>query len=134
MLTIHCKAQTEVDVLADTISISDFDAIAAPEKMFISTPAEYDKLNHFRNYDSTPLAEIDFEKKILIGYKTYASGCREPKFSVAIKMKGDMYTAYLIVYTKGICRLLHRKICWFVMDKPTANFQMEFKTSFEYSN
>ena len=129
-LCIDAPAQDSV-----SFTVVSIDCLTHPtrkEYLTITNDDDYQALRMYRRRDDdcTPLPEIDFDKKILIGYRIIASGCSKPDYSMVLKKEGKVHYAEVAIRPKGICSMIINDIFWFTIDKPNGSLDIVFSKKF----
>jgi hypothetical protein len=112
----------------DTLSIDCMDYRLQKATLIIQGQEDFEKLNAFRRGpECDPLPQIDFDDKILLAYNVEATGCKPPKCTARIEDVNGEYIVYLTFTTDGGCRMLFRKVFWFLIQKPNIPVNIRFQ-------
>lgn len=94
----------------------------------IRSNEEYNASLH-PNCSSSPLPEIDFSKKVLLGFLLEAKGCSRPKYDFKV-FRSDQNTVFNIeIEEQGMCKALFLKMIWITIDREFGE-----RVSFENTN
>lgn len=77
----------------------------------------YEFISPHPNCSSYVFPEVDFESKILVVINVGSGGCAEPSYAIDVEKESSKCAVTLTVSEKGICRMLHQKSFWLLLDR-----------------
>jgi hypothetical protein len=132
MLFVPSLSQGQILIEADTLSFDCRDAYVLRTNMnqfVISSDDEYreSQFTNSREEGCLPFANIDFNKSILVGFRYRGSNCDKGVERATISKTGNQYLIQFTTYPPNVCRDLSFRIAWFVLNKPSKDFEFAFK-------
>ena len=109
------------DIKYDEVDIGCLNLTTFKKETVIRSNEEYNAiLNNISPHPScgsyTP-PEIDFSRKVLLGFLINAGGCSPPKYETKVFRSDQNIVFSVEVIERGMCKVLFQKMTWITIDR-----------------
>jgi len=109
------------DIKYDEVDIGCLNLTTFKKETVIRSNEKYnailDNISPHPSCGSYTLPEIDFRKKVLLGFLINAKGCSPPKYRTKV-FRSDQNTVFSVeIVEQGMCKALFQKMTWITIDR-----------------